>query len=167
MFNTEDFKNDYYNYLSIDEMKLKYGICNTTYFTILKKLGIKRPIATKINKLMHMNINKDKQIESKIERVLDKPIESKIERTLDKPKTPNNNITSFGNVDVLCNKEKNIKQVYHKQITESNVEVIKKPTIRIDRRNKEKNDLLDDLLDSANNTIDKVNKKKNKIINNK
>ncbi len=167
MFNTEDFKNDYYNYLSIDEMKLKYGICNTTYFTILKKLGIKRPIATKINKLMH--INKDKQIESKIENVLDKPKESKIERTLDKPKTTNNNITSFGNVEILCNKEDNIKPVYHKQITESNIEVIKKPTIKIDRHNKEKNDILDDLLNSVNDTINNANKKKkkNKIINNK
>ena len=157
MFNTEDFKNDYYNYLSIDEMKLKYGISNSTYFTILKKLGLKRPIASKINKLIHMNINKDKPIESKIEKFLDKPIESK-------PKTTNNNITSFGNVEILCNKEDNIKPVYHKQITESNIEVIKKPTIKIDRHNKEKNDILDELLNSANDTINKANKKKNKII---
>jgi len=158
MFNTEDFKNDYYNYLSIDEMKLKYGISNSTYFTILKKLGLKRPIASKINKLIHMNINKDKPIESKIEKFLDKPIESKTKTT------NNNNITSFGNVEVLCNKEDDIKPVYHKQIAESNIEVIKKPTIKIDRRNKEKNDILDELLNSANDTINKANKKKNKII---
>ena len=138
-------------------MKLKYGISNSTYFTILKKLGLKRPIASKINKLIHMNINKDKPIESKIEKFLDKPIESKT-------KTTNNNITSFGNVEVLCNKEDDIKPVYHKQIAESNIEVIKKPTIKIDRRNKEKNDILDELLNSANDTINKANKKKNKII---
>jgi len=161
MFNTEDFKNDYYNYLSIDEMKLKYGISNSTYFTILKKLGLKRPIASKINKLIHMNINKDKPIESKIEKFLDKPIESKT-------KTTNNNITSFGNVESLC-KQEDIKPVYHKPIVESNIEVIKKPTIKIDRRNKEKNDILDELLNSVNDTINNANKKKkkNKIINNK
>ena len=48
----QEFKNDYYNNLSIDEMKLKYGIGNTTYFALLKKLNIKRRPSSKISRIL-------------------------------------------------------------------------------------------------------------------
>ena len=48
----KEFINDYYNNLSIDEMKAKYNIGNTSYFSLLKKLNIKRRTSSKISRIL-------------------------------------------------------------------------------------------------------------------
>ena len=61
----QEFKNDYYNNLTIDEMKGKYGIGNTTYFALLKKLNIKRRPSSKISRILgdsYNNIEKSKPL---------------------------------------------------------------------------------------------------------
>lgn len=48
----EEFKKDYFNNMTIDELKAKYQIGQTTYFTLLKKLDIKRRPTSKIAKIL-------------------------------------------------------------------------------------------------------------------
>jgi hypothetical protein len=48
----DDFKQDYFNNMSIDDLKMKYQIGQTTYFTLLKKLNIKRRPTSKIAKIL-------------------------------------------------------------------------------------------------------------------
>jgi len=127
-------------------MKKEYNISQTTYFTILKRANLQRR-TTKLNRILGSLTNNKEVL----------PIEKPINKPKDKPKS-SNNIGSFGNVEKLYNNE--VKAVYHKPIQESNIEIIKKPTIKIDRNNNEKIDELDKLLDSANNTINNVNSKK-------
>ena len=67
----QEFKNDYYNNLSIDEMKVKYGIGNTTYFALLKKLNIKRRPSSKISRILGGDFKND-YIPNKISHI---PIE--------------------------------------------------------------------------------------------
>jgi hypothetical protein len=144
MYQLEEFKNDYYNYATIDEMKQKYNISQTTYFTILKRANLQRR-TTKLNRILGSLINNKEVLP--IEKSINKPM------LLDKPKS-SNNIVSFGNVDKLYNNNE-VKAVYHKPVKENNIEIIKK-----DLNNNEKIDELDKLLDSANNTINNVNSKK-------
>ena len=55
----EEFKQDYFNNMSIDELKAKYQIGQTTYFTLLKKLNIKRRHTSKIAKILGENFKPD------------------------------------------------------------------------------------------------------------
>ena len=48
----DEFKQDYFNNMTIDELKAKYQIGQTTYFTLLKRLNIKRRPTSKIAKIM-------------------------------------------------------------------------------------------------------------------
>lgn len=60
----KEFIDDYYNNLSIDEIKAKYNIGNTTYFALLKRLNIKRRASSKISRILggshNNNIEKPK-----------------------------------------------------------------------------------------------------------
>ena len=74
----QEFKNDYYNNLTIDEMKAKYGIGNTTYFALLKKLNIKRRPSSKISRILgnsYNNIEKSKTLQKQKPTYLPKKIE--------------------------------------------------------------------------------------------
>lgn len=74
----QEFKNDYYNNLTIDEMKAKYGIGNTTYFALLKKLNIKRRPSSKISRILgdsYNNIEKSKTLQKQKPNYLPKKIE--------------------------------------------------------------------------------------------
>ena len=97
----EEFKEDYFNNMSIDELKAKYQIGQTTYFTLLKKLNIKRRPTSKIAKILGDNYKPDylpKKIEpNNIDGTDGKLIYSRqfvprgtkldIEKTTTKPKT--------------------------------------------------------------------------------
>ena len=56
----EEFKQDYFNNMSIDDLKAKYQIGQTTYFTLLKKLNIKRRPTSKIAKILGEDYKPDK-----------------------------------------------------------------------------------------------------------
>jgi hypothetical protein len=56
----DEFKEDYFNNMSIDELKAKYQIGQTTYFTLLKKLNIKRRPTSKIAKILGEDFKPDK-----------------------------------------------------------------------------------------------------------
>ena len=56
----EEFKQDYFNNMSIDDLKAKYQIGQTTYFTLLKKLNIKRRPTSKIAKILGEDFKPDK-----------------------------------------------------------------------------------------------------------
>jgi hypothetical protein len=62
----EEFKQDYFNNMSIDDLKAKYQIGQTTYFTLLKKLNIKRRPSSKIAKILGEDFKPD-YIPKKIE----------------------------------------------------------------------------------------------------
>ena len=152
----QEFKNDYYNNLSIDEMKVKYGIGNTTYFALLKKLNIKRRPSSKISRILgdsYNNIEKSKPLPKP------KPKPNYIPKKI-QPKT-----------DVLDE-----ELIYEKQYVPRNteIEVNKtkpkvKPVAKKEQVFKEVDEKeLDEILNRADKTITKIqNKKQSKNTENK
>ena len=146
----EEFKNDYYNNLSIDEMKLKYGIGNTTYFALLKKLNIKRRPSSKISRILgdsYNNIEKSKPLQKPKPNYIPKKIEPK--------------------VDILDE-----ELIYEKQFVPRNTEIVvdkTKPKQVVKKQFKEvDNNELDEILKRADKTFTKIqNKKQSKIAENK
>lgn len=104
----DEFKQDYFNNMSIDELKAKYQIGQTTYFTLLKKLNIKRRPSSKIAKILgedykpdylpkkiepnHIDETDDKLLYSKqfvprgTKLDVEKKMEPKPRKPIDKPK---------------------------------------------------------------------------------
>ena len=146
----QEFKNDYYNNLSIDEMKLKYGIGNTTYFALLKKLNIKRRPSSKISRILgdsYNNIEKYKPLPKPKPNYIPKKIEPK--------------------VDILDE-----ELIYEKQFVPRNTEIVvdkTKPKQVVKKQFKEvDNNELDEILKRADKTFTKIqNKKQSKIAENK
>jgi hypothetical protein len=141
-----EFKNDYYNNFSIDEMKLKYGIGNTTYFSLLKKLNIKRRPSSKISRILGDSYNT-------IQKSLQKPIYIP-KKTEPKP-------------DILDN-----ELIYEKQYVPRNTEIVvdktkPKPVAKKQIKEVDSNEL-DEILNRADKTFKKIqNKKQSKIAENK
>jgi len=79
----DEFKQDYFNNMSIDDIKAKYDIGQTTYFTLLKKLGIKRRPSSKIAKILGEDYKPEK-ITTKISHIPIDDVYEKIDETDDK-----------------------------------------------------------------------------------
>jgi len=130
----EEFKQDYFNNMSIDDLKAKYQIGQTTYFTLLRKLNIKRRPSSKIAKILGENFKPD-YIPKKIEPnpdILDK------ELIYDKQYVPRN-------TEIVVNKTKpKVKPV-----------VKKEPVLKEVDENE-----LNAILDKAENNITRIQKKK-------
>lgn len=66
--NLTDFKNDFYNLVKLEDILAKYGISKSTYFVMVKKLGLKRERSSKMMRTFNMNLqtdNKQKDLEQK------------------------------------------------------------------------------------------------------
>jgi len=67
--NLTEFKNDFNNLLRCEDIMEKYKISKTTYHTIVRKLGLKRPKTSKILRTFNMSFadddNKSKETENK------------------------------------------------------------------------------------------------------
>ncbi len=147
-----EFKNDFYNLVKVEDILVKYSISKSTYFVMIKKLGLKRERSSKMLRTFNMNLNSNN----------DNQLNTNSNTNL------NDNIKKFGNIDKLTKDEKIIKKnninesmkiVNHNIPNDDTVKVIKKPTIRIDPNNNEKLDALDEILYRAESTIKKVNDK--------
>jgi len=148
----QEFKNDYYNNLSIDEMKVKYGIGNTTYFALLKKLNIKRRPSSKISRILgdsYNNIEKSKPLQKP------KPKPNYIPKKIE-PKA-----------DILDQ-----ELIYEKQFVPRNTEIEvnktnQKPVVKKQFKEVDNNEL-DAILNRADKTFTKIqNKRQSKIAENK
>ena len=51
-----DFKNDFYNLTKVEDILVKYSISKSTYFTMIKKLGLKREKTSKMLRTFNMNL---------------------------------------------------------------------------------------------------------------
>lgn len=146
-----DFKNDFYNLVRVEDILVKYGISKSTYFVMIKKLGLKRERSSKMMRTFNMNLSQTdnkKELEQK-----QKPnhIPKKIE-----PKP-----------DIL---DENL--VYEKQYVPRNTEIVvdktkPKPVVKKQFKEVDSNEL-DAILNRADKTFAKIqNKRQSKIAENK
>jgi len=70
-----EFKNDFYNLVRVEDILDKYGISKSTYFVMIKKLGLKRERSSKMMRTFNMNLS---QTDNKNEEVEQKPKASHI-----------------------------------------------------------------------------------------
>ena len=141
----DEFKQDYFNNMSIDEIKAKYQLGQTTYFTLLKKLGIKRRPSSKIAKILGDDFKPD-YIPKKISHIPIEEVYKKIDETDD-------------------------KLIYEKQFVPRNTKInVEKKAKIIDKQLLKEVDVneLDEILNKADKTFTKIqNKKQSKIAENK
>jgi hypothetical protein len=62
--NLTEFKNDFNNLLRCEDIMEKYKISKTTYHTIVRRLGLKRPKTSKILRTFNMSFADDKPKET-------------------------------------------------------------------------------------------------------
>ncbi len=55
--NLTDFKNDFYNLVKVEDILVKYSISKSTYFVMIKKLGLKRQRSSKMLRTFNMNLS--------------------------------------------------------------------------------------------------------------
>jgi hypothetical protein len=138
--NLTDFKNDFYNLVKVEDILVKYGISKSTYFVMIKKLGLKRQRSSKMMRTFNMNLS---QTDNKKEEVDQRPKASHI--PID---------------DVYKKVDKTDKElVYSKQY------VPRGTKLNIEKKNKSvlkevDNDELNEILDKADNNIARIQKKK-------
>lgn len=63
-----EFKNDFYNLVKVEDILVKYGISKSTYFVMIKKLGLKRERSSKMMRTFNMNLSQTdnkKELEQK------------------------------------------------------------------------------------------------------
>jgi len=153
--NLTEFKNDFNNLLRCEDIMEKYKISKTTYHTIVRKLGLKRPKTSKLLRTFNMNFTDD----------------NKPKETDKKPKVSHIPIDDvYKNID-----ETDEKLVYSKQ------HVPRGTKLNIEKKPKEKpvakkepvlkevdNNELDEILNRADKTFTKIqNKKQGKNAENK
>lgn len=66
MNNINDFKNDFYNLMRIEDILEKYKISRATYFNLIKKIGLKRDRTSKLLRTFNINLSQqdnNKQLE--------------------------------------------------------------------------------------------------------
>ena len=85
MNNINDLKSDYYNNLRVEEITNKYNISNTTYYNLIKKLGLKRDRTSKLKRCFNIVLNDNKPKEDIKEEEI-KEEEEEIINLLDKRK---------------------------------------------------------------------------------
>jgi hypothetical protein len=52
-----EFKNDFYNLVRVEDILAKYGISKSTYFVMIKKLGLKRERSSKMMRTFNINLS--------------------------------------------------------------------------------------------------------------
>lgn len=161
----EEFKQDYFNNMSIDDLKAKYQIGQTTYFTLLRKLNIKRRPSSKIAKILGENFKPD-YIPKKIEPnpdILDQ------ELIYDKQYVPRN-------TEIVVNKTKPKpkpvvkKEPVLKEVDENELNaILDKAENNITRIQKKKQEKQDDINNKSEllKAIDRSTKVREKILNKK
>lgn len=148
-----EFKNDFYNLVRVEDILVKYGISKSTYFVMIKKLGLKRERSSKMMRTFNMNLqtdNKPKDLEQK-----PKPKPNYIPKKI-QPKT-----------DVLDE-----ELIYEKQYVPRNTEIEvnkTKPKQVVKNQFKEvDSEELEAILNRADKTFTKIqNKRQSKIAENK
>ena len=148
-----DFKNDFYNLVKVEDILVKYGISKSTYFVMIKKLGLKRERSSKMMRTFNMNLSQTdnkKELEQK-----PKPKPNYIPKKIE-PKQ-----------DVLDE-----ELIYEKQFVRRNTEIVvdkTKPKQVVKKQIKEvDSNELDAILNRADKTFTKIqNKKQSKIAENK
>ena len=151
--NLTDFKNDFNNLLRCEDIMEKYKISKTTYHTIVRKLGLKRPKTSKLLRTFNMNFtddNKPKETEKKT-KVSHIPIDDvykKVDETDERLVYSKQYVPRGTKLDI----EKKPKQVAKKEPVLKEVD----------------NNELNEILNRADKTFTKIqNKKQSKIIENK
>jgi len=147
-----EFKNDFYNLVKVEDILVKYSISKSTYFVMIKKLGLKRERSSKMMRTFNMNLS---QTDNKPKELEQKPKPNYIPKKIE-PKT-----------DVLDD-----QLVYDKQFVPRNTEIVvdkTKPKQVVKKQFKEvDNNELDAILNRADKTFTKIqNKKQSKIAENK
>ena len=148
-----DFKNDFYNLVKVEDILTKYGISKSTYFVMIKKLGLKRERSSKMMRTFNMNLSQTdnkKELEQK-----PKPKPNYIPKKIE-PKA-----------DLLDD-----ELIYEKQFVPRNTEIVvdkTKPKQVVKKQIKEvDSNELDAILNRADKTFTKIqNKKQSKIAENK
>jgi len=148
-----DFKNDFYNLVKVEDILVKYGISKSTYFVMIKKLGLKRERSSKMMRTFNMNLSQTdnkKELEQK-----PKPKPNYIPKKIE-PKA-----------DLLDD-----ELIYEKQFVPRNTEIVvdkTKPKQVVKKQIKEvDSNELDAILNRADKTFTKIqNKKQSKIAENK
>lgn len=85
MNNINDLKSDYYNNLRVEEITNKYNISNTTYYNLIKKLGLKRERTSKLKRCFNIVLNDNKPKEDiKEEEIINLLDKRKIKQKLPK-----------------------------------------------------------------------------------
>jgi hypothetical protein len=159
--NLTDFKNDFNNLLRCEDIMEKYKISKTTYHTIVRKLGLKRPKTSKLLRTFNMNFtndNKPKELEQKpkashipIDNIYKKVDETDDKLIYEKQHIPRNTIINVEKHKPTITKPK-VKPVAKKE------QVFKE----VDEKE------LDEILNRADKTITKIqNKKQSKNTENK
>ncbi len=126
--NLTEFKNDFNNLLRCEDIMEKYKISKTTYHTIVRKLGLKRPKTSKILRTFNMSFadddNKSKETENKqksshipIDNIYKKVDESDEKLVYEKQYVPRNTTINVEKQKTTTNKPK-AKPVIKEQIVE-------------------------------------------------
>jgi len=150
----DEFKQDYFNNMSIDDIKAKYDIGQTTYFTLLKKLGIKRRPSSKIAKILGEDYKPEK-IATKISHIPIDDVYEKIDETDDKLLYSKQYVPRGTKLDIEKKPEtKNKSTTPPKPVTKDTIEDQKK-----DDTTPQKSELL--------NAINRSTKVREKILNKK
>lgn len=148
-----DFKNDFYNLVKVEDILVKYGISKSTYFVMIKKLGLKRERSSKMMRTFNMNLSQTdnkKELEHK-----PKPKPNYLPKKIE-PKA-----------DILDE-----ELIYEKQFVPRNTEIVvdkTKPKQVVKKQIKEvDSNELDAILNRADKTFTKIqNKRQSKIAENK
>ncbi len=151
--NLTEFKNDFNNLLRCEDIMEKYKISKTTYHTIVRKLGLKRPKTSKLLRTFNMNFtddNKAKETDKKpkISHIPIDDVYKKVDETDEKLVYSRQFVPKGTKLDI----EKKPKQVAKKE-----------PVLKEVDENE-----LNAILDKAENNITRIQKKKQgKIAENK
>jgi hypothetical protein len=154
MNNINDFKNDFYNLMKIEDILEKYKISRATYFNLIKKIGLKRDRTSKLLRTFNINLSQrdnNRQLEQNKSNLSIKDIDETDEKLLyEKQYVPRNTIINVEKQKPATpTKPKSVakKEQVFKEVDENELNAI---------------------LDKADKTIAKIqNKKQSKITENK
>jgi len=63
-----EFKNDFYNLVKVEDILVKYSISKSTYFVMIKKLGLKRERSSKMMRTFNMNLSSQTDNKKELEQ---------------------------------------------------------------------------------------------------
>jgi len=94
--NINDFKNDYLNLMTINDISIKYNISNATIYNLIKNLRLKRDRTSKIKRKFNIDLYKEEPIKEPIkeepikEPIKEEPIIKLYDKRTTKQKLPKN-----------------------------------------------------------------------------